>query len=48
MRTPLNWLPKVLVGATIVVVAMALAGLFIGNGSLHPQGIELGQAQLEP
>jgi hypothetical protein len=47
MRTPLDWLPKVILGTTIVVVAMALAGLFIGNGYLRSQGVEQVQAQLD-
>ncbi len=41
------WLPKVILGATIVFIAIALAGLFLGSGHMPLRGVEQSHAQLD-
>jgi hypothetical protein len=41
------WLPKVILAVTVVVVALALAGLFVGHERLQQQGFEQGQVRLD-
>ena len=40
------WLPKVILGATVVAMAVALAGFFVVDGP-SSQGPEYNQAQLD-